>query len=422
MSTTTITARAGDGDGPGTVRPSAVRLGRQVSGLTTGRALAAAFSAVWLVVGARTLPVRTFGDLALLLSFGAIVSAVSDFGYTTVIADTVCRAQTSVRLAMGAALRRRLPIAAACSVGLGAMYVALASEASLGVVLLFAVSVMATAVYTTANAVLRATGRAACEAVNEVLSRGAVLTVGAFWLCRGGGLVAAVMCYALADVASAILLSRAALRHTEKVPNRDDRSAFQLRRVAPIGLAGVIGTLYYRLDVWVVSYLRGAGAVALYASTYRFFDALLLPAGAAAALVIPATATLGPTAGNAKARRLAKQVALTLAIPSLALAVAGPTVLGLTFGNAYRDGGGVLRILMCAVVPSVIVAVVAPRAVVIDRLRTLQAVLVAFVSNMVVNVIGVHEMGVAGAAWATLVSQVLLAIGLWRLVPAEPRE
>ena len=76
-----------------------------------------------------------------------------------------------------------------------------AHDADPRVALVFAVSILATTVYTSAGITMRALGHAGVEGANETISRVAVLAVGWWLLARHGGLLAAAGVYALADLA-----------------------------------------------------------------------------------------------------------------------------------------------------------------------------------------------------------------------------
>src|SRR5207248_395262 len=130
--------------------------------------------------------------------------------------------------------------------------------------------------------------------------------------------------YAVADVISAIGLSLAAIRPTAGCTTAVDRHEFSLRRAAPVAASSLVGTLYYRVDVWLLSLLVGPAPVAVYASGYRICDGLLLPANAIATVSIPSTARLKP---SQQRRRLLKLSLLVLA-PRYGIAAAAWATVG----------------------------------------------------------------------------------------------
>ena len=247
-----------------------------------------------------------------------------------------------------------------------------------------------------------------------MVSRAAVLLAGGWWLLHGGGLLGAVVVYALADTGSALVLGAMAWRATAGSDVAPDRRTLSFRRVAPIALAATIGVVYYRVDLWLVALLRGPDDVALYGSAYRVVEALLLGATAVAALSVAHLARVPP---EERMRRLAKLVALGLAVtapPALVAALGGGRILGLLFGESYAQAGGIFRILVLAVVPSVVITVLGPVAFLRGRSRAAKAFAVVLVVNVALNLAFIPVLGVQAAAWATLACQTLLAALLWR--------
>ncbi len=238
------------------------------------------------MVVAHLLPVAAFGDLALILALGAIFGIATDMGLTIVLAQTVAAEPSCGARALRLVVGRRLVAGVVASAVVALAYVTVASDRSLWVPLVFSVSILATTVYTSANAALRAAGQVAPEAVNEVVSRIAVLALGGVWLARGGGLLAAVAAYALADTASAAILAVTAHhRLSGAAPTPAARAHFAMRQVAPLAVFTLLATVYYRLNVWLLALLKDSSTVAHYAAAYRLLDGLLIPAGALAAIV-----------------------------------------------------------------------------------------------------------------------------------------
>lgn len=392
---------------------------RQIGAIGAARILAALISALWLVLVARNVELDAFGDLALALTLVGALTAVADFGYPTVLAASMGRDPDSVRPMLATTVLRRLAIGVPCSVVLLLTYRSLADDRGIAVPLLFCVSLLASIVYTSMYTVLRGWGRAGPEAVNEVVSRLAVLGVGLVLLWDGGGIVAVAACYAAADSVSAGVLTLGVMMQLPTGGDRPDLSAFRLRRAGVVGMAGLISTLYYRLDTLMIGMLRKPSDVALYTAAYRFLDGMMLPAGAVAALVIPATAGLSDEAGNMRTRKFAGLVAgLTLPVAVAVGAMAVP-LLERLYGPEYASAASTLRVLMISALPGALVLVVAPRVVIGHSSRTLAYVTVTFVANLVLNVWAIDAHGIVGAAVTTLVCQTLLFGLLCRHIRSE---
>jgi len=388
--------------------------------LATGKVLAAAISAAWLLIAARGLPLDTYGDLLLLLGLGLLLYIVNDFGLPLALIDAVARDPGVARTAFMVVLARRLALGLVSAGLVVVAYLVASGRPDPVAAGIFGVSVVATAVYSTATAVFRATGRVRAEAVNEVVSRTFVIVVGSWWLIHGGGLRAAVGTYALADVASALILTAVAWRATAGAVGRLDTGHFALGRMVPVALAAGLGVLYFRVDLWLLALLRGSHDVAMYGSAYRLLDGLLLGATAVAALSLTAAARVGAEEQRRVIGRLVK-LSLLVTVP---VAVAGAVLAGplmrILFGAQFGKSAGLLRLLLAAAVPSAVVIVIAPLAFLRGRAGSVRGFTVMLVVNVSLNLALIPVMGPAGSALATLVCQLVLAAWLWRSVLRWP--
>ncbi len=389
-------------------RVAASRVARQFGGLTGGRAAEAALSFVWLALAARHLSISEFADLALILSVGAIMSVVSDAGLAIVLNEAVAADPARGRSTLGVVAGRRMLLAVGAALAMGAFYLLAANDRNPAIPAVFALSMLATALHTSCAAALRGALSVVPDAVNEVASRGVVLVVGGVLLVNGGGLLAAVAAYALADIASALILSVIAWRRLS--PDRlADRARVAARRVLPLGLAMIAGVVYYRIDLWLLALLSDAGEVARYSVSCRIVDVLVMPAGALAMVMIGSTARLDDRATVARADRMVRLLCLCILPAVLVLVIAPGFILRLGFGAGYGSGGAVLRILALAVIPSIGVQVWGP-LVALRHARLLSVTVSCLIGNVLLNLVLVVRIDGAGAALATVAGQVMFAV------------
>lgn len=387
---------------------------RRIGELAVSRVVAALLSAALFVLAGRHLSVPEFGDFALLLALGAMITAIHDFGYPLIISDHVKRSPGTTDVAVRQVLWRRLGLAAAGAVVTALLYVPIAAEPSLVVPAVFSLSLLATAWYTTATAALRSLEAVRSEALAEIGSRVVVLAVGAAVLFSGGGVQGLVSVYALADVVAAVYLWEA-LRARLPAQEGGPPAGFQsLRRAAPLAAVGVVGMFYYRIDTWLVGLLDDPAGVATYASAYRILDGVLLVSGAAAVMVLPTTSGLEPSVAVRQIRRLAVMAACVVAVPASVVFATAPAVMASLFGSDYRHAAGVLRILMLTAVPATVVTVCAPRLALLQRERLAARLVGYLMLNIMLNLLLIPPVGPSGAAWATLFCQTALSIDLWR--------
>ncbi len=400
---------------PARSRPSRITgspLLRQATGLVGGRGAGALLSALWFAVVARHLGLASFGELALVLALHQIFFFLADPGTSVLLADHVARNQQIDATALRGAMTQRLRGAALTILAVTIAYAVTTPGHRIIVPLVFAGSVVGNAVHTNITAAFRSIGRIGPEAVNEPLSRAAMLLGGSVWLAHGGGLVAVVAIYSIADLASALVLACVMLSHlrgSARTSRTVEPLDLRLSRGLPVAAGAGLTTFYSRADAWLVSALAGARATGLYAAGAKVLDALLLPATVLGALVI--THTSGLT-GHARSRRLARFAVIAAGLTGLVstpIIVFAPQLLRAGFGPQFVPATTTLRVLLVSGIASAVVAALAPVAAVVGGRRFPAAFAAGTAVNVALNLALLPRFGVVGAAWANLCSQVLLA-------------
>jgi O-antigen/teichoic acid export membrane protein len=394
---------------------------RHAASLGGGRIVASLLSAVWLVIAARSLPVSEFGDLSILLAVGAILVTVGDLGLPFLLADSVARHGSVSWATVGSVIRRRLVAVAVGAAVTAAAYLAVASDGRLAVPLTFAVSMLATAAYSTVTAAMRGLGRFGIEAVNEVASRLAVLVAGWVWLAHGGGLLAAVVTYALADVVSLAAVAAVANRHLAPQDGIDP-CELTTRRTVPVAGGRFLATLYYRVDLWLVGLLQGSTAAAGYGAPYRLLDGvLLLPRAMGAVAVTHAGERHRRGLSTQSPRKVALAAAAVVSLVAVPVMLFAGPVIRLTFGPRYGSSAPILAVLMAAAIPGAVANVLIPLVSVRQGRRFAVTVATAFAGNVLLNLALIPRYGALAAAWTTLACQLALAATLYRLLATPPR-
>ena len=393
--------------------------------LATGRGIAMALSAVWLVIAARHLSLDDFGNLSLLLATSGILISVSDRGLQSALAIHVAAEGRMDRDTLWLVVRKRLPFALACSAVNVGLYLAVASSGSVWPPLIATGTIVGTSVYGTLLAAYRCLGRVRVDALNETISRAAVLGVGGWWLAHGGGLLGAVACYATADVASAVAVGLVISRMTEGAELSCGRLDVRFRSTLPLAMLMILGVVYYRLDTYLIGALRGSGEAGLYAAGYRFLDlASLLPL-AVGSLILSHTARLNGQERLTTLRALAR-ISVLAGVP---VTVAGALVAGrmvtFAFGTSFTNAGPMTALLLLGIVPTAFVGAALPVIVNEGRRRAVEVTGATLVINLVGNLVAIPVAGGRGAAVVNLVSQLVLALcvyrmGLTQAIPAPP--
>lgn len=164
-------------------------------------------------------------------------------------------------------------------------------------------------------------------------------------------------------------------------------------------------------DVLIVGWLMSTSAAGVYATVYRFPNAILMVVGLASAASVPVVVRLANSGASVDSlrtlTRLGAATGLLVLVAAVPLTIAAPGVLG----DGYRVGQPALLLLFVA---ASIIAFTAPFRVVLlsDRPgRRLSSVFVAAAgANLLLNGGLVPLAGMAGAASATVLTQIGLAV------------
>jgi O-antigen/teichoic acid export membrane protein len=196
-----------------------------------------------------------------------------------------------------------------------------------------------------------------------------------------------------------------------------------LRVGLTLGAAGMLVTLYVKLDQVLVFVYAGSHQAGLYGAAYRILDQIQFIPSSVMTTLFPLIATAHPRERErVRGLRQAAAEYLTMAsLPALAFTVvaAGP-IIALLFGPQYAQAAPALPILMGAFV-SISFGYLAGNMVVILELqrRFLRYAAVGLLLNASLNIVLIPRYGFLAAAWITLLTEVVVMSLTMRAVLGE---
>jgi O-antigen/teichoic acid export membrane protein len=245
--------------------------------------------------------------------------------------------------------------------------------------------------------------------VNSVLWGIAVLVI----YLAGGGLVEMAVAMTLVTTVTATMQGFAALKLL-RFRLRPSRAAIVrlLRIGAPLGVAGLLVNAYARIDQVIVFEQAGSQAAGYYGAVYRVLEqAHFIPVSVLTTLAPIITALY--VADRARMLRVLTLAAEFLAIGSLGAlgfaAVAAEPLMRLFFGEEFVPAAPALPVLGGAFV-FICYGYLTGNMLLILGIQKRQIVvgLAGLVVNVVGNLILVPRYGFLGAAWMTLVTEVVV--------------
>jgi O-antigen/teichoic acid export membrane protein len=195
------------------------------------------------------------------------------------------------------------------------------------------------------------------------------------------------------------------------IPSRSDVTEFA-RAALPMGVASVLASLYFTIDLTLLAWLVKPAELGQYAAAVRLLNVVVMIPGFIMAAGIPGLtwSANDRDALSGFAATLAKWIALTALPLGVGLAVFARPAVQILFGSAYLGAVPLLRILMLAAflafasnvlgITMTALGIVRPQVI----FNTLSLIV-----NVTGNIILAPRYGVHVAAWLTVASESIVA-------------
>jgi O-antigen/teichoic acid export membrane protein len=406
---------------------SAVRMiARNTSVQAGGDVLGKVASLAFFVVMARELGQEGFGAFTFALSLALLTAALAGFGFEDLIGRDVSRdPAVAPRLMTDALLARALSGLLAVA---AAVAIAWIGGADADVRLAVAVLALA-AVLETVSKVFHATFQGLDDlrpvAAALVLQRIFTAIVGVSLLLAGRGLVAMALVYlagaVLAQAYIALRLARRGVRPERRLSAA--RAAMLVRASAALGITVVLDTVLFRIDATMLSFMKNDADVGVYGAAYRLLESTLFLSWAFVAALLPTLSRLSPTTsppvGQVYELGTKLTVAALLPIGTGFVLFAEPVV-DVLYGAEYAEAAGAVRLLGGAAALYGIAYLSASTLIAQARQAVLPwATGAVLLVNVTLNLVLIPALSYDGAALATSISELLLAVALsvavWRV-------
>jgi O-antigen/teichoic acid export membrane protein len=189
-----------------------------------------------------------------------------------------------------------------------------------------------------------------------------------------------------------------------------------LKRSWPIGISIIFNLIYYRADTLILSYVRPMAEVGLYGAAYRVLEILIAFPFMYTGVLLPLIAHAWIQKDHERYDRLLRTsyVAMMLmAAPLVAgtLVVGGP-VMQIVAGADFAASGDILKILALAVGLIFLGTVSSHAIVALDaQRRTVPLYIAVALLTLMGYLILIPRFGMYAAAWLTVASESVVAIG-----------
>jgi O-antigen/teichoic acid export membrane protein len=373
------------------------------------------------LVAARRLSQDAFGLFSLGTTVGWIAAVATDFGIQLHLARAVAQRPDDATRLLRAWLRVRLwtSVLALASVGAGLAVAKPTSEFSWAI-LLFTLTYVVNGLIEFLHYFYRGIARSDVESALTLWQRAAMLAlaVAALWwrpdvIVLGVAMVIPALATFLYSsrlarrLASTVSTSNLAAGHPSGADTSSPRDA--LGSVIPIGAGIVLSALYFRIDVFLVQASQGTAAVGLYNAVFRLVEALRLFPAAVLAVALP---VLFQATSRDVLVKLSSILTAAAIVASAVLWAGANTAIPLLYGSRYAAGVPAFRVLLLAF-PLMSLNYALTHQLIGWHGHRAYAVMcgLALIFNVGVNLKLIPALGIVGAAWSTVATEVVITLG-----------
>lgn len=296
-----------------------------------------------------------FGKYVFITTYIGYFSALSLFGLRYVVTRDVARKPELYRSILWQSLKIRgtttlLAISSAYGI---LLFMHKSPDVHIGV-LVYGVSLFAVAAMDIIEGMIVARESSAYITISALVSNAIKIAVGIYLLRLGYGLITILWLYTVVsafNTALSWLFFRIAYSKVEPSTTQDGAKVtrFLLREALPFFYVSLIGKIYYKNDVLILSILKGDRVVGWYGAAYLPVDALLTLGFSVTSAAYPIMSRLsGGDAGNLRHfhNSLSRYLMLMFIPVALLLTACGPELMGMVFNmDKFGAAAPTIRLL-----------------------------------------------------------------------------
>ncbi len=386
-------------------------------GEITGRLL----RVIVIFFAARILGAAGWGTFSYMTSLAAILTVFSDIGLSGILIREGAKSEELRRIYFSTALFLKMA-AVAISFLLIVLVAPQVATLDLPPLLIYAAGFLMIfdALRVFGNAIFRSEERMQIEAGVNLLTQAVIVTLGFYVLFTSPSPELLATAYAIGSgvgLMAIIILIRKYIKSIFRYFRRDlVRKIFAYSW--PIGFATLFGGLLVNIDTVMVGWFRDAASVGFYAAAQKPVAFMYLLPGFIVGGLLPVLARRAVTDREGFRRVMERGLSVTLmfACPIVVgIMLTAEKVVDFVYGSEYVLSAGPLRILAMSLLITFPATIIVSSVVAYNRQREMVPLWTAgIIFNTAANVILIPLLGIAGAAWASLLTQVGVNGFFWR--------
>lgn len=397
---------------------------KQTSWLFLAQALGRVIGFFYTIFLAASLGVPDFGLYSAALAYFSLISSIADFGFNRFLIREVARDQQKIpELLYGISLLRLTLTSVLFAFFATGLYFLDPDKFRVSLSLLAVLAVLPQAVSLTLDAIFVAVQKLQFSALALLVLSLATTIFGVWLVSTGFGVMGAVVALILGQLiyltVLTFLLKVQRLRIFSKVTAKTLKQA--ILGSLPYGLLGILGLLYFRVDLLLLTYLRGNFEAGIYGAAYKFLEAVVFVPSALAAALFPVFARLHDDVSSLKIRKLYFDSLKVMAFGGLIVTLGYFLILPLIvriFLPKFLPSIEVIKILSLSI-PLMFLHIPGAQVLLSTNKYLPQVLLLSVLTlsfNVTANLIFIPQFGFLGASWVTVASETLTLLVFFRLL------
>lgn len=390
---------------------------KNTSWLTISQVITSICAFLWTIIIARYLGVSDYGIVSFAISFTSLVGIVMDLGMSTYITREIVKNRNSVNKYFNNIFIFKLILAIILFFISGLiLYLLGYPQWTILITLLFTIELIFMSMTVFLNGVFQAFEEVKYQAIGSILNSGLLLIGILITLGFDLGVVAIALSYTLSYF---IYFSYILLKYiqTFSFPKFEIDVKF-IKRVLiesiPFGLTNFFYTIYFSIDIVMLSYISGDYATGLYKSAYNIITVFTTFFVVYQAVIFPVMSKFFKESQNLIkiSYELSIKYLLLIIIPISAIIFfyARPIV-DLIYSNQYSLASTPVQILIWTVLFLFINGAASVLLNAINQEKTVTKIyIIAALFNVCLNLILIPVYSYDGAAIATVISEILITI------------
>ncbi len=366
---------------------------------------------------ARRLGSLSFGKLSFVISFTSLFIILSDLGVTTLIVREVARDKERGPEYVGntATLKLFLSIFTFLVISISVSFINVPFDTRLMIYLIGACIIFEN-MGVFFGAVFQAYEKMKYIMICEIIEKGFLLSVSFVLLHLGYGLISIGLLYLLSGILFCLLNMGFVYRKFLKPRYHIDWRFWSksLKQALPLAIVTLISMIYYNIDIVMLGKMKGEEVAGWYGVSYHLFFALATIPGAFLSAMFPVLSRLFKESGELlkKAFQKSFKVLVGAGIPaSVGTFLLSEKIILFLFGPQYEHSITALRILSFLIVFSYLNGLAGYFLISTNRQALTAKIMAATAGiNIFLNIILIPRYSYIGAAYATVVSEILFLI------------